>query len=194
MFNHYKIKSQTVFYNGNVLDSLLEFRFVLMIEKTHAWLRQGFEIYYSFDKCKPCIEAELRSYRPDFLIRNWETGKAELIELKPFGFIDEYKDRKIRDTNKYIDDFQFDWNFRYLNYADIPLSKDQKHKFYSVLNEQDSWHHKPCGRLLQNNSTLNDNEYRQFVLNGLLPTSVQPFDFVASHSCTSCSLLPALIQ
>lgn len=188
MFTHYNIKSQTVFYKGNVFDSLLEFRFILMIEKTHAWLRQGFEIYYNFDKCKRCIEAELRCYRPDFLIRNWQTGKAELIELKPFGFIDEYKDRKIRITNKYIEDFQFDWNFRYINYADIPLSKGEKRKFDSVLNDQDSWHHKPCGHLLQNNSTLNDADYKQFVMNGVLPASAQPFDFVASHTCTSCSL------
>lgn len=188
MFNHYKIKSQSVLYKGNVFDSLLEFRFILMIEKTHAWLRQGFEIYYNFEKCKPYIEAELRCYRPDFLIRNWQTGKAELIELKPFGFIDEYKDRKIYVVNKYIEDFQFDWNFYYLNYADIPLSKDEKRKFYSVLNEQDSWHHNPCGSLLQNDSTLNDDGYKQFVMNGLLPASAQPFDFLASHTCTSCSL------
>lgn len=53
MFNQYQYKSQTVFYNGNVLDSLLEFRYVLMIEEKHAWLRQGFEMYYNLEKLTP---------------------------------------------------------------------------------------------------------------------------------------------
>lgn len=191
MFNQYQYKSQTVFYNGNVFDSLLEFRYVLMIEKTHAWLRQGFEMYYNLDKLTPGMKEDLLCYRPDFLIRNWQTGKAELIELKPAGFIDDHKKRKIRITSSYIDEFQYDWTYRYLSDAHIQLSDDQQRKFYSVLHEQDSWQHKPCGRLLQNNSSLDDADYRQFVMSGLLPATVHPSVFVASHSCTSSSLLPA---
>lgn len=191
MFTQYQYKSQTVFYNGNTLDSLLEFRFVLMIEETHAWLRQGFEMYYNLDKLTPGMKEDLLCYRPDFLIRNWQTGKAELIELKPDGFIDDHKKRKVRITSTYITEFQYDWTYRYLSDAHIQLSDDQQRKFHSVLREQDSWQHKPCGRLLQNTSSLNDTDYCQFVMSGLLPATVHPSFFVASHSCTSSSLLPA---
>ncbi|MBI2274747.1 MAG: hypothetical protein HYU70_13190 [Bacteroidetes bacterium] len=191
MFTQYQYKSQTVFYNGNVLDSLLEFRYILMIEETHAWLRQGFEMYYNLEKLIPGMKEDLLCYRPDFLIRNWQTGKAKLIELKPAGFVDDHKKRKIHITSRYIDEFQYDWTYRYLSDAHIQLSDDQQRKFYSVLREQDSWQHKPCGRLLQNITPLNDNEYRQFVMNGWLPATAPRICIVASHSCTSFSLLPA---
>ena len=191
MFNQYQYKSQTVFYNGNILDSLLEFRFVLMIEETHAWLRDGFEMYYNLDKLTPGMKEDLLCYRPDFLIRNWQTGKAELIELKPLGFIDDHKKPKIRITSGFINEFQYDWTYRYMTDAHIQLSDEQQRKFHEVLRAQDNWHHKPCSRLLQNTSSLSDTDYRQFVMNGLLPATMHPSVFVASHSCTSCSLLPA---
>lgn len=191
MFHSYQYKSQTVFYNGNVLDSLLEFRFALMIEETHAWLRNGFEMYYNLDKLTPGMKEDLLCYRPDFLIRNWQTGKAELIELKPFGFIDDHKKRKIRITSSFINEFEYDWTYRYKSDTDIQLSKKQKRKYRTVLREQNTWQHKPCSRLLQNTSSLDDTDYTQFVMKGLLPATVHPSVFVASHSCTSCSLLPA---
>ncbi|MBN8720502.1 MAG: hypothetical protein J0H85_13705 [Sediminibacterium magnilacihabitans] len=170
--NTYTHKSQMVYYKGHVLDSLLELKYVLTIEDTHAWLRDGLEIYYDLEKLTPGLKEHLNCYRPDFLIRNWQTVQAELIELKPAGFCDDNRHRNRRITSECMAGFAYDWNYHYVYGSQINLSDDQQQKFRDVLRTQGDWRHKPCIHLLQNTSTLSDTQYREFVMTGRLPASI----------------------
>jgi len=140
--NTYTHKSQMVYYKGHVLDSLLELKYVLTIEDTHAWLRDGLEIYYDLEKLTPGLKEHLNCHR----------------------------NRRI--TSECMAGFAYDWNYHYVYGSQINLSDDQQQKFRDVLRTQGDWRHKPCIHLLQNTSTLSDTQYREFVMTGRLPASI----------------------
>ncbi len=168
----YISESQPVFYNGNMFDSLLELKYAFMIEETHAWLREGLEIYYNINALPNGIKGELFCYRPDFLVRDWTSGDAHLVEIKPDGYNNDslQKHRKIAD--RFINRFAYDWSFKIVFESEIILSPEQWLRYEKILATQHHWRHKPCMELLQNNSMLSDNEYHQFVHTGLLPALV----------------------
>ena len=168
--NFYTTKSQTVFYKGNTFDSLLEFQFALMIEETHAWLRDGLEMYYRLKRVSNGIKTRLPCYRPDLLVRNWSTGIAELVEIKPDGYYDDTLQKREKISARFVKMFKYDWTYRYVTASAIKLSDEQRHKYHRVLSTQNDWCHKPCLHLLQNNSSLTDSQYQQYVLTGLLPS------------------------
>lgn len=168
----YTQNAQTIFYNGHVLDSLLELKYILMIEETHAWLRDGLEIYYDIDHLHCGEKSWLHVYSPDFLVRDWASGKAELIEVKPEVFDDyECLQRRRKISHDYINRFGYDWSFKVIYESDIPRSQKQCIKYQNVLKMQYNWLHKPCQYLLQNNSVLTDVEYASFVRSGRLPAA-----------------------
>ena len=168
----YTYKSQTICYHGYVFDSLLELKYALMVQDTHAWLRSGLEIYYNINRIPNGIKRDLGCYRPDFLIRNWVTGAAELIEIKPDGFCDDSLRRRTRIANRYINKFGYDWTFRIITESDIHLTDSQHELVHQILGEQEDWKHQPCLRLLQNNAELSDHAYDCFVRTGCLPSFV----------------------
>lgn len=170
--NFYTLRSREVYYQGAVFDSQLELRFVLSIEATHAWLRDGLEMYYDLHRLTPGIKEPLRCYRPDFLIRNWETGEAQLVEIKPEGYTGGHCKRNRRVTGSYINRFGYDWRYSYIYGSQIRLSISQEDKFRKILQEQRHWKHKPCGKLLQNNTVMTDMQYDSFVRQGVLPIAV----------------------
>ncbi len=169
----YTYKSRTIFYKGNVFDSLVELRFALMIEETHAWLRDGIEIYYRINVQPNGIKQNLHCYRPDFLVRNLNTGIAEVIEIKPDGFSLESQGRRSRIVAKYIKCFEYDWTFRLVTESEIILSKEQWVRYKTILNTQKDYRHQPCLKLLQNTTSLSDMEYQEFVRTGVLQADVQ---------------------
>lgn len=169
MYNEYSINSKPVFYNGYLFDSQLELQYVLTIEDTHAWLRDNLEIYYGLNSVSAGIKAKLHCYRPDLLIRDWNTGEASLIEIKPLGFTPNAMNRRQKIATRHIKRFNYDWQFKTINQMDIHLSTEQFQKFQTILSEQNSWKHKPSQHLLQNNSQFSDQDYEQYVRMGLLP-------------------------
>jgi hypothetical protein len=168
----YAYQSKTVFYKGCVFDSLLELRYALMIEETHAWLRDGIEIYHGVNVQSSGTKQKLHCYRPDFLVRNLTTGIAELVEIKPDGFSLDSQKRRARIVAKYTKRFAYDWMFRLVNESEITLSTSQWLQYKNILSTQKDWHHQPCLKLLQNNTTFSDAEYQQFVVMGLVPAIV----------------------
>lgn len=61
-YRNYTKKAYPCFYYGQWMDSLLELRYVLSIENTHAWQRDNLQIYYSMNRTTENMEAELRTY------------------------------------------------------------------------------------------------------------------------------------
>jgi hypothetical protein len=164
----YTSKSKTKFYNGCVFDSSLELKFALMIEETNAWLRDGLEIYYNLNQNDCGVKANLPCYRPDFLIRNWSTGEAQLIEIKPDGFNCDSLKMRQKIASRLINRFAYDWSFRVITESQINLSPEQLKRYENILATQNDWTHKPGLHLLQNDSSLSDDDYRQFVTTGFL--------------------------
>ena len=165
----YIYKSKTVFYNGYVFDSFLELRYALMIEETHAWLRDGIEIYYGVNVQSSGIKQKLHCYRPDFLIRNLTTGIAEIVEIKPDVFDKDSQKRRARIVAKFINRFSYDWTFRFITESEIALTPEQWSKYDDILATQNDWRHHPCLKLLQNTTSLSDQKYQQFVRTGVVP-------------------------
>lgn len=135
-------------------------------------MRDGLEIYFDLDSLCNGIKGDLHCYRPDFLVRDWATGEAHLIEIKPDGYdIDSIEKRK-RIANNHIEEFAYDWTFKIVFESEIILSDDQWRRYEKILATQHQWHHKPCIELLQNNSSFSDSQYYRFIQTGLLPTLV----------------------
>lgn len=162
----YPFSAKVIYYQGQVLDSLLELKYILSIEDTHAWLRDGLENYYNIDE-------NLHRYKPDFLIRNWQTGEALMMEVKPSGYNDKWAMREKRKiTEKFIREFGFNIRFDFVFSSQIHLEPTKQEKLLQILNDQHHWQHKPCLHLLQNETHLTDEAYRRFVWEGVLPASV----------------------
>ncbi len=168
----YEYKSKTIFYKGYVFDSTIELKYALSIEDTHAWLRNGIEIYYGINVQPSDIKTNLHCYRPDFLVRNLSNHQAELIEIKPDGFNIATQQMRSKIVAKFIERFAYDWTFRIITESEIILSQEQWHHYKEILATQDDINHQPCIKLLQNNTTFSDQEYQQFVRTGFLPAIV----------------------
>ncbi len=168
----YSINNKPVFYNGHLFDSQLELQYVLTIEHNHAWLRDNLEIYYGLNSVSAGIKAKLHCYRPDLLIRDWNTGEASLVEIKPIGFTPNAMRRREKIATRHIKRFNYDWQFKTVSQSEIILTQDLWQKFQTILSEQTGWKHKPCQHILQNNSSFSDKEYDQYVRTGLLPASL----------------------
>ncbi|MES2373402.1 MAG: hypothetical protein V4557_12530 [Bacteroidota bacterium] len=167
----YTSEGTCIFYNGCQLDSLLELKYILSIEHTHAWIRDGLEMYYGLHGLANGVKGHVHCYRPDFLVRDWKTGNSKLVEIKPYGFNhDQTKRQKI--AEKYIKRFGYDWSFEIVNEAEIKLTDDQWQHFLTIQSQQKDWRHKPCMKLLQNTSPFSDAAYDQFVRTGVLPAFV----------------------
>lgn len=165
--------SQAVVYNGQLLDSLLELKFVLSIEETHAWIREGLEIYYNINTIPAGIDAPLKRYTPDILIRNWNTGQASLIEVKPDRFDDNYLiNKRTRIAEKFIVEFGYDWNFQVIRSNDIKLSPAQETKYERIVTNIKQRYPMWFGGYNQNSAAWSIDQYESFVRNGLLPAFV----------------------
>ena len=168
----YEYKSKTILYKGYVFDSTIELKYALSIEDTHAWLRNGIEIYYGINVQPSGIKTNLHCYRPDFLVRNLSNHHAELIEIKPDGFNMPRQQMRSKIVAKFIERFAYDWTYRIITESEIMLSQQKWLRFKEILATQNDWNHQPCMHFLQNNTLLADSKYEQFVRTGLLPPLV----------------------
>lgn len=186
---YYTRRSRSIFYHGQSLDSLLELKFILSIEQTHAWIRDGLQIYYNIDDPGLSNEESLQKYTPDILVRNWKTGMATLVEIKPDHYNDKWANRKRHQVaERYIEQFGYDWQFKIIYERNISLTAGQKIKYHEICQAYtQTW----FGNTHPNNTALTNDEYTRYVADGWLPATVLETGIVASHTSTSCSLLPA---
>ncbi len=162
----YTIPNQPVCYQGQWLDSLLELKYVLSIEDTHAWLREDLKMYYDLETIEPGELPPIKSITPDFLIRNWQTGKASLVEIKPPDYNLHYDlTRKRKIIEDYIELFGYDWSYSLITDVHLPPFKLSK---YLTLCRQLPL--KKCTHwqtLLQNETRLSDTDYIKYVRDGV---------------------------
>jgi hypothetical protein len=166
----YDLRSVDLVYLGQQLDSLLELKFILMIENTHAWIRQGLDIYYNINNVEAGIKGGLEKHTPDFLIREWTTGNATLVEIKPdrYDNITElHRRRKI--CRNFIKQFGYDWDYKIIRGHNITLNASQHKKLEIIrrfhVKSIPHWHEPHH----QNNTSFSDSQYETFVRQGLLP-------------------------
>jgi hypothetical protein len=180
----YSRPCQEITYHGQHLDSLLELRFVLMIEETHAWIRDGLQIYFNIDDLRPGIkDPPIRKYTPDFLIRNWLTGKATLVEVKPDIF-DNYfaRMKRTKICSDYIAEFGYDWSFKYVWSSQIILNSEKQAKYDAILNKLRRHAPNWIGDTHPNSTGLSNDQYDRFVRIGCLPAPAPDGLSVASHT------------
>lgn len=156
-------------YNGQWFDSLLELRYILSIEDTHCWMREGISIYYNLDDEPEGIKGGLKTYTPDFLVREKKTNKAILVELKPADFDDRWEIiRRRKIAENYIQYMGYDWEFEVIYSHQIVLSRDAQIKFDNFLHKL---------RIGLTPSKLGDSEwqspsYTDFIMHGLAQADV----------------------
>lgn len=130
----YNIQAISSVYNGTWFDSLLELRYILSIEETHCWIRDGLSIYYNLDLVPEGIKGGLKTYTPDFLVREKQTGIAKLVELKPSEYDDRWElIRRRKIAENYIQFMGFDWEFEVIFSHQIVLSHEAQIKFDHFL-------------------------------------------------------------
>jgi hypothetical protein len=175
MFNEleYSQKCQEITYHGQHLDSLLELRFVLMIEQTHAWVRDCLQIYFNIDQIPAGVKGRIKKYTPDFLIRNWETGEATLVEVKPDVFNNrDGRLKRVKICNEYISGFGYDWSFKHVWSSRIILNELQQSKYDAIVGTLNRYTSNWIGGTHPNNTRLTNEQYDHFVRNGCLPPYV----------------------
>ncbi len=108
-------KSFKMIYWGCQFDSLLELKYAISIQEEYEFVRARLTIYYKHGSNQPTnyIREGVRHYTPDFIIRNKETGKAYLIEIKPRAAQDD-PSLKIRKevAENYIKWKNYDWTYK----------------------------------------------------------------------------------
>lgn len=190
----YNKKSVIAEYNGCLFHSIVELKFALMIEDTHAYTREGLRIYYDHATLKSTqvLKTDTPYFKPDFLIRDFNTHKATLVEVKPIGFNHhELLEKRKKVYEHHIAQHNYDWDYKVVYESDIILTKEQATKLYHLRN---SSHQRASfitaiqhfDRKIQQNNSLtyfnhepNDllgqltrEEYKFFVRRGVLPALV----------------------
>jgi len=75
-------RQKILYYQGQLFDRDLALKFLLSVEESCAWVRDDLEIPFPVDDPGTSC-AQRVNYVPDMLMRNWVTGKAELIQVVP---------------------------------------------------------------------------------------------------------------
>lgn len=165
---YYTKRAYPCLYQGQWMDSLLELRYILSIENTHAWQRDGLQIYFSVNKSAESIEAALRRYTPDFLIRNYLTGEAKLVEIKPQHFKNERKlVRRKKIAEKFIRYFGYDWTFEIVFADQIFLSQEAEEKYHQLILDFTYGRHCPSPITLAQQES-----YIRFIREGVMSADV----------------------
>lgn len=169
MDNHnYTKRAYPCLYHGQWMDSLLELRYILSIENTHAWQRDNLQIYLSVNKTTKSVEKELRRYTPDFLIRNYQTGEAKLVEIKPTHFRNK-RQLLLRKqiAEHFIEYFGYDWTFEIVFGDQVLLSEIAEEKYRQLVQGFTVGRHCPSPIPLSQRES-----YLKFIREGVLSAEV----------------------
>lgn len=186
--NHRLVQIQ---YKGCFFHSLLELKFVLLIEDKCSWIREPMAIHYNHDTLKVTnyLTENTKKYIPDFLVRKWEENTGHLIEVKPQSLIETEKVKNSRIiAEDYINNIIADWTFTIVTEKDIILSDDKQKKLEHLISnnkyfkskldliKKDKRYNNKPQQYFRSIPTLNSNEitpedYKRYVKYGFLPTS-----------------------
>ncbi|OYD40185.1 hypothetical protein ACF3OC_11985 [Sphingobacterium cellulitidis] len=187
------IKADKILYNGLLLDSKLELKFVLMIEEYCAYMREPIAINYRKNSLTiteiygdGCVR-----YKPDFLVRKFSNAKATLIEIKNSNSRNnKIVIEKQRAAENYKKVKNKDWAYIILDETEIKLKPEKQAIYDKIIEEYPEikakisylkyiYKNDPIKRKniegrrypyfnLQN---LEDNDYKTFLFKGILPES-----------------------
>lgn len=132
-------------YKGVLYDSLLELRFVLIIEDKCSWIREPKTIFYDPNTLKSTnyLKENTRKYTPDFLVRKWKDNSAHIIELKPVEFKNsEQMQIRKQVIENYINENNLDWKFIILSKEDLKLNLEQKEKYKEIIEKNKNFRSK----------------------------------------------------
>lgn len=172
----YTEKTNVLAYDNRLFDSALELKYILMVEDTHAWLKDGLDIYFDLHLQRSAAKTPFKKYIPDFLVRDWQTGKATLVEIKP----DRYDDilalrNRTKIANHHIKEFGYDWEYEIIFASQIKLTDPQYKKFSRIISENRNRKTLPyCFDEPPSNcpTRYSSKDYQHFVLTGVVPAFV----------------------
>jgi hypothetical protein len=125
-------KSFKIIYRNCCFHSLLELKYVISIEDTCSFIREHIQIWYDPKTEMPTdyIREDITKYTPDFLIRNYSSNKAWLVEIKPRAFqhCGQLTLRR-QVAENYIKWKKMDWSFAAVFDDEIILSPQQQKRF-----------------------------------------------------------------
>ncbi len=121
---------------GCHFDSLTELRFAISVMEDHAFMRSPVSMYFhpGTGQLAHFPRGCFLRYTPDFLIRNYETKQATLVEIKPRAFEQESSlvmHQQI--ANNYIRTLKFDWQYKIIFDDQIILTEEQLHQYNDCL-------------------------------------------------------------
>jgi hypothetical protein len=137
-------KSHKIINWGCAFDSLTELKYAVSIIEEYEFLRATVSIYYHPGTRRPTgyIKDFHRRYTPDFLIRNKETGKAFLVEVKPRGFENQPQLSQRKEiAENYIRWKNYDWEYKVVYDDEIILTSEQLEEFEQCckLKSKSAW-------------------------------------------------------
>lgn len=183
-------------YKGCFYHSLLELKFVLLIEDRCSWIREPIAIHYNPDTLEIAnyINENTKKHIPDFLVRKWIDNSAFLIEIKPKFFL-ESEQMRIRKTviNNYLKNKDLDWKYKVITEDDIKLDERKNELFKKIVRENKNFKCKLAlikrdkkvnNVALQyfnniphlNSEMITKDDYKRYVKYGILPLSSENVD------------------
>lgn len=129
-------KPQPLFGWGCRFDSLTELRFAISVMEDQAIMRSPVSMYFhpASGQLSHFPKGAYLRYTPDFLIRNYETRKATLVEIKPRAF--EQEASLVMHhlvANNYIRALKLDWKYKVIFDDEIILSAEQLIHYHDCL-------------------------------------------------------------
>lgn len=169
-------------YKGLGFDSLLELRYAISLEEEYSYARECVKIYYDPKTAKSTtyLTEGIKSYKPDFLIRQRQTGKAFLIEVKPRGFDDFNTLARYQSIcGHYIAANKYDWEYKIVFEEEIILTDAQRELYDAVLSNKILYrNYYNCysldHRKITQSTQVTPNEYLLYLKRNKLP---QNFNF-----------------
>lgn len=125
-------KSFQLIHWGCCFDSLLELKYAIYIQDNYAFMRAQVPIYFDPRTKRPTnyIRDNIRRYTPDFLIRDKQSNKAFLVEVKPRAFSDQ---DQLKDRREIAENFirwkGWDWEFKVVYDDEFALNAAQQKVF-----------------------------------------------------------------
>ena len=158
-----------LYYQGQLFEWDYILKFLLSVEESCAWVRDDLVIPYPVGN-RGASHIQCVNYVPDMLIRNWVTGRAELIQVVPSGFDDfEWLAALQVLVKLHCAIHGLDWEFRVVFEEEIVLDDEQQRMFLQLVDDSRARILEFSQLLYQNDSGLSDAQYDAFVRYGCLP-------------------------
>lgn len=180
-------------YKGCLFDSLLELRFVLLIEDSCCWIREPDKIFYDPQTLTSTnhLQDSYCTYKPDFLVRKKKDNSAYLIEIKPKKLAwSKQSIKRTKVANHYIQRRDLDWKFKIVTDIEIykkldKLGDEKKQLIDRIVKENENlrsklafirYNNKYCNTLegysripIYDLGEMSEQEYKRYVRTGILP-------------------------